>query len=233
MAKNYYLILGLASDASDQEIKSAYKRLAKELHPDISGNDSVPFLELQEAYSILNDPEKRQQYDDRRVKRQTISRVPIEPLVRKRSDVEPLIPRKRSANPGYSIRNEFHTFIPSFDELFDYLDQNVSPIAHRKTDFVKSIAVDVPVTSMQAFRGGQVQIRVPIHFECNVCQGVGNVGPFVCGRCSGEGKLAGEYPVSIRFPGGIRDGYTMDVSLTSLGIRNAYLSVRFCIDGTF
>ncbi len=233
MAKNYYLILGLASDASDQEIRSAYKRLAKELHPDISGKDSVPFLELQEAYSVLNDPEKRQQYDDCRGKRQTNPRVPIEPLVRNRINVEPLIPRKWSDNPGYSIRDEFQTFIPSFDELFDYLGQNFRSLTHRKTEHVKSITIDVPVTSMQAFKGGQVQIRVPVRFECNVCQGMGNIGSFECLRCSGQGKLVGEYPVSVRFPGGIRDRYTMDVSLTNLGIRNAYLSVRFCIDDTF
>ena len=63
MAKNYYLILGLAADASREDIKAAFRRRALELHPDRSGLGSGPFQEVQEAYRVLGDPERRRRYD--------------------------------------------------------------------------------------------------------------------------------------------------------------------------
>jgi curved DNA-binding protein CbpA len=58
MAKNYYLILGVAPDAEVKQIKAAYRRRVKTLHPDYGG-DARPFLDLQEAYSVLSDPGRR------------------------------------------------------------------------------------------------------------------------------------------------------------------------------
>ena len=63
MRKDYYLILGVPSDASLNEIKTAFRRRALDLHPDTSGLESGPFLEAQEAYGVLADPERRRCYD--------------------------------------------------------------------------------------------------------------------------------------------------------------------------
>jgi DnaJ-class molecular chaperone len=63
MPKNYYLILGITSDATLDDIKDAYRRLAKEFHPDHYGKNHSPFLAIQEAYSVLSDPIKRQNHD--------------------------------------------------------------------------------------------------------------------------------------------------------------------------
>ena len=59
MANDYYLILGIGDDASQDEIKSAYRREAKRLHPDCSDEGCEPFLDLHEAYEVLGDPEQR------------------------------------------------------------------------------------------------------------------------------------------------------------------------------
>lgn len=56
MAKNYYIILGLKKDASDEEIRTAYRRLVKNYHPDHYGTDNGPFLLIQEAYEVPSDP---------------------------------------------------------------------------------------------------------------------------------------------------------------------------------
>ena len=65
MLKDYYKILGISKDASNQEIKSAYRELAKKWHPDVCNepNAHEKFIEISEAYEILKDPVKRQQYD--------------------------------------------------------------------------------------------------------------------------------------------------------------------------
>jgi DnaJ-class molecular chaperone len=66
---NYYKVLGVREDASQEEIKKAYRRLAKEYHPDSRGGDKAAeeqFKKISEAYSILSDEQRRQQYDLRR-----------------------------------------------------------------------------------------------------------------------------------------------------------------------
>src|SRR5436305_6795845 len=63
MGKDLYLVLRVRREATPEEIRSAYRRRALELHPDHSGTGSGPFLELQEAYSVLSDPTQRAAYD--------------------------------------------------------------------------------------------------------------------------------------------------------------------------
>jgi molecular chaperone DnaJ len=63
MAKNYYDLLGVSKGASQDEIKKAFRKLAHQHHPDKSGGDEEKFKEINEAYSVLSDPEKRAQYD--------------------------------------------------------------------------------------------------------------------------------------------------------------------------
>src|ERR1700712_4057744 len=63
--KDYYTIMGVARTATQDEIKRAYRKLAKKLHPDVSKekNAEARFKEMQEAYEVLKDPEKRAAYD--------------------------------------------------------------------------------------------------------------------------------------------------------------------------
>lgn len=61
--KDYYKILGIKKDASEDEIKKAFRKLAHTYHPDKSGGDEAKFKEANEAYSVLSDKKKRAQYD--------------------------------------------------------------------------------------------------------------------------------------------------------------------------
>lgn len=63
MAKNYYEILGIAKNATDEEVKKAYRKLAHQYHPDKNSGDDKKFKEINEAYQILGNREKRSQYD--------------------------------------------------------------------------------------------------------------------------------------------------------------------------
>ena len=64
--KDFYAILGIAKDASDADIKKAYRKLARQHHPDTNSGDTASekkFKDISEAYSVLSDPDERPQYD--------------------------------------------------------------------------------------------------------------------------------------------------------------------------
>src|ERR1700689_3379467 len=61
--KNYYEILGIGKDASEEDIKKAFRKLAQKYHPDKKGGDEAKFKEASEAYSVLSDKKKRAEYD--------------------------------------------------------------------------------------------------------------------------------------------------------------------------
>ena len=63
MSKNYYDVLGVSKTATQNEIKKAYRELCKKYHPDKHGGDDTKIKEINEAYSVLSDKNKRNQYD--------------------------------------------------------------------------------------------------------------------------------------------------------------------------
>src|SRR5260370_29073131 len=122
MKKDYYLILRLTPEATAEEIRSAYRRLAIELHPDLSGFGSDQFLELQEAYSVLSDPMRRAVYDREAeeipVLRADVAR-PAESVIALGHSAEPLIPVQPVAESEHiSFLRSLKTCLPSVSSLF-------------------------------------------------------------------------------------------------------------------
>ena len=233
MPKNYYIILGIPSKSSQEEIKSAYRRLAKEFHPDHYGKNHSPFLNVQEAYTVLSDPVRRRAYDAALVsnrKKQQHFRKP-EPMGRQyKGEVEPLIPEKGPVDLGdASLAKSFQIHRPSLEVLFDRFFSNFSEGERTKGERPENLSVIITLTPEQAFRGGHVRLYVPAQVQCPRCYGRGGIGYYECWRCSGAGKLTGEYPILINYPPGISDKHTVQISLDRYGIRNLYLTVNFRI----
>jgi molecular chaperone DnaJ len=232
MPKNYYIILGIPSDSSQGDIKAAYRKLAKEFHPDLYGEKSSPFLTIQEAYSVLSDPVRRRNYDskllvNRQRWRERRSGEPLgEPY---RREAEPLIPEQGPADLGAaSLSRSFNNYRPSFDALIDRIMRNFSD-ERPKGEMLKNLTVEITLTPQQAFRGGHVRLLVPAKLRCPYCGGRGGVGFYECGYCGGEGFFTGEHPVFINYPPGISNHHTVQLSLSRYGIHNLYLTVNFRI----
>lgn len=233
MPKNYYIILGVPANSKHEDIKAAYRRLAKEFHPDRYGQKNSPFLTIQEAYSVLSDPAQRRMYDkiiaDGRQREEKPRNV--EPMVGYRQGtVEPLIPGQEPTRPGDNfLRRSYFSFMPLFDSLFDRLSSNINEHNRHLDETVSDRTVTITLTSGQASRGGHVRLQVPGRLRCPECQGHGNMAPYECWRCSGAGMLRGECPVMVSYPPGISDGYSVRLSLDRYGFYNNSLTVNFKI----
>jgi len=224
MAKSYFAILGIPSGATTDEIRSAYRRLAKEFHPDRYEGDSERFRDIQEAYSVLGNSRRRREYERK------ISKVSLRRSLRRTRypEPEPLIPEERPIDMGeISPVRSFQSFTPSFDEIFDWLWKNFSDLDQPKSDRFQNLTLEITLTHEQARRGGSARIMVPAQAVCPKCRGQGGVGFYECARCAGEGAISGEMPVSVAFPPGLTKNHAVIVPLDRFGIRNTHITVLF------
>jgi len=224
MAKSYFAILGITSQATADEIRSAYRRLAKEFHPDHYAGDSETFREIQEAYSVLGDDRRRNEYERKILK--AAPRAAGGPM--RYPGPEPLIPEDTPYDMGtISPVRSFQSFTPSLDEVFDWLWKNYSSVAQPKSHRVQNLTLEVTLTPEQARRGGSARIMVPARAVCPTCGGYGGIGFYECVRCAGEGDISGEVPVSVSFPPGLAKDHAVMIPLDRFGIRNMHLTVLF------
>ena len=163
--RNYYEVLCVDSDATLEQIKSAYREQAKRYHPDRYGEDCKPFLAVQEAYEVLSDPARRRAYDKK--------------LCR---PARPRGAQPRGARPGPSPVDPL-----DFGELFlRWYRQAVNPsfegIFGRRVE--ERPAVEVRLTWAQAQRGGRGRISISLKQRCPTCWGRGRIG---CGGRVGPG----------------------------------------------
>ena len=225
MAKSYYAILGISSSAKADEIKAAYRSLTKEFHPDNYSGGSDIFQQIQEAYSILSNNQKRRQYDQNLIYART--RVPFRHKFSTEQELH--IPEKHLTDiDNISLVRSFHTCTPSFDEIFDWLWNNFLTLNYPKSGWVQNLTVEVPLSNEQALSGGNVRVMVPVRAICKTCRGFGNVGPYECFRCAGEGAIIGEVPILVSFQPGLKRNQVVMIPLDRYGIRNLHLTVLFC-----
>ncbi|MBC7799565.1 MAG: molecular chaperone DnaJ, partial [Gemmatimonadaceae bacterium] len=177
MAKrDYYETLGVARDASEEDLKKAYRKLAMQHHPDRNQGDSAAeakFKEAAEAYGILNDAEKRAAYD--------------------RFGHAAFEQGGGGPGPGGGGGNPFGgAFEDIFEEMFGGLGgrgRGRAP-AGRGGDLRQAVEVAME----EAFAGARKTIRVPSSVVCEACKGTGSEGPAAqsaatCGTCNGIGKV--------------------------------------------
>ena len=209
MMKDYYKILGLSSNCSQEEIKKAYRKLARDSHPDTCGKeDSANFLSIQEAYDSIGTVEKRKVYDRKLQSEQFQNFQKV---------------------PSYSIRfvdNELYSPL-SLENWFDRILNNFfqmdfhSPIF---ADFEQQL--ELILTREEAEHGGTYSIKIPVHQTCTICRGTGSNRFFFCDACQGNGHFQKEETINLQVPPAIRNYSKFSIPIQGYGCLNIMVIIH-------
>lgn len=181
--KDYYEILGVSRDASEEEIKKAFRKLAHKYHPDKAGGDEKKFKEINEAYQVLSDKKKREYYDKFGT---------TEPFGANYGDA-------KSYNWGFGSEGfgwNFQGMGTDFGDISDVLEtifENFG-FAPRRRTYKKGadIEVEQEISLEEAFRGVTKYLNIKTFVSCDKCNGKGadeSAGFKVCSVCDGRGEI--------------------------------------------
>jgi molecular chaperone DnaJ len=222
---DYYEILGVKKNASEEEIKKTYRKLARKYHPDVNPDDKEAerkFKEASEAYAVLGDKEKRAQYD--RVGREAFgfggAGGPFggagSPFGGVHFDFEfPGKGRGRSRRTGWrQASSEGGGFTDIFSDLFGG-GASYQQGPRKGSDVEAGTTLDF----RDAVRGTTVSLTMQRQKECARCGGLGHVDSAVCPQCGGSGVVIAPETVRVKIPEGVRDGQRIRLAgKGSLGI---------------
>ncbi|GHE93228.1 chaperone protein DnaJ [Amycolatopsis deserti] len=236
MARDYYGILGVPKNASDQEIKRAYRKLARELHPDVNPSEDAQhkFSEVTTAYEVLSDPQKRKIVD--------LGGDPLDNGARAGGAGDPfggfgglgdiMDAFFGAATGGGRGRGPRSRVQPGSDALIR-ISLSLEECA---TGVDKEITVDTAVLCDQCHGngtapggtvktcdtcGGQGEIQsvqrsflgqVVTSRPCPVCRGFGEVITDPCRQCGGDGRVRARRSVTAKIPAGVGDGMRIRLS---------------------
>ena len=174
--RDYYEVLGISKTASDDEIKKAYRKLAKKYHPDVSTepNAETKFKEVQEAYDVLGDQTKRSQYDQF---------------------------GHQAANGGFGGAGfggagfDNFDFGDIFSSFFGGGGQRSSSRASNRPRKGSDIQRRMSISFEESIFGKTEKVKIPVYDECHVCHGLGAESKKdikVCSQCGGSGSVVME-----------------------------------------
>jgi len=166
--RDYYEVLGVARNASDDEIKKAFRRLARQYHPDVNKEKDAEarFKEVNEAYEVLSDPQKRQMYD-----------------------------QFGHAGPGMGAGAGFGDFgsFGGFSDIFQtFFGGQTAGGGRRGPQRGSDLRYNLTLTFEEAVFGCEKELEIPRADTCSVCRGSGaepGTEPSRCPNCNGTGEL--------------------------------------------
>ncbi|XP_057818678.1 chaperone protein dnaJ 1, mitochondrial isoform X2 [Cryptomeria japonica] len=254
--RDFYETLGVRRDASQDEIKNAFRDLAKKYHPDLNKGDSSAkrkFQEIQDAYEVLKDPKKRTQYD----------RLGTKGFEKGGSADDRTTDTNTGFGSGYrdpfadDFHRIFHEFFQSeaeshaadiqvdlqltFLEAVKGCTKRLSFIAPVRCDTCKGSGHHPGVNAQicPTCKGlGRVTIP-PFTSTCMTCKGFGRIVKELCHTCKGHGTVRGQKEIDVTIPAGIKSGDTISVPRAGAsGNRgvppgNLNINIRVHDDSTF
>jgi molecular chaperone DnaJ len=198
--RDYYDVLGVSRDAGADEIKRAYRQLARRYHPDISGDDrGAVFLEVSRAYEVLRDPARRRSYDAGLV-------------------------GESAGHRADWLADEIAIDFPSVSTVLDRMrDSFFGPAA------MTVLSAELVLTPQEAFWGTTLPLDVPLRGTCPRCGGRGEIWDEWCAACGGDGEVSARHELRLRVPAGVEEGARFRFSVMPRGAPATLVEVRVSI----
>ena len=221
--KDYYKSLGVQRTASEADIKKAFRKLAREFHPDVAKNKKQAeekFKEINEAYEVLGDPAKRKKYDE--LGANWNAGADFRPPPGWESQGRGGAGGTRG---GRGQEHEFHFggtgFSDFFEQLFGSAGARAGAGFGRGGGFTEEslgaergedIEGDIMVTLEEAMTGSVRAVSVRHAVPCEACGGTGQKGRSVCNVCGGSGQVARNETYQVKIPAGVTEGQRLRIA---------------------
>jgi len=210
MARNYYELLGVARDASDKDIRRAFRRLARKHHPDVNPGDKAAeerFKEINRAHEVLSNQESRAKYD-----RYGDKWEQAEAFEKAR--------QQAGAQGSYSSQSfDLGDLFRDGGGLGDVFGGIFSGRRRAGPSRGQNLEQPVEITLEEAFQGASRVLAMQTQEACPTCVGSGRIGGAVCHVCQGAGVSLRPKRLEVRIPGGVRTGSR--VRITGEGLPGA------------
>ena len=219
--KDYYEMLGVKRGASDDEIKKAYRKLARKFHPDLNPGDKSAedqFKQMQEAYDVLSNQEDRKLYDEYGDNWRAV----------KSGAGAPPPPNRGGAERGGFDFNDFDfgSFRSSggggggfdiFEELFGGAGRSSQRRGGRggrsgqggRGGRGRDVEAELELSLEEAHRGGRRTLQMQATEVCPTCNGTGMKDGKTCETCDGAGEVLRPKTIEVNIPAAVRDGSTI------------------------
>lgn len=206
MTKDYYKILHISENSTQEEIKSAYRRLARKWHPDVAGNSEdviANFKDINEAYEILSNEIKKADYDKAR-RFYSYSGLGASANNGGREKKDTYQKEKKEENQKTTSKQTYHTkdsFKFSWEDFFFKTQRQEKDIAKKGKD----IYSDIEISIFEALGGTTKVINMLQTNLCPKCHGRKFVNGSECSFCKGKGETSTYKRFNVRIPAGISD----------------------------
>jgi molecular chaperone DnaJ len=232
--KDYYKTLGVDRGADDKAIKASYRKLARKYHPDVNKGNADRFKEINEAYTVLSDPEKRKRYDTLGPDWERYAQAGTGASAGGRSPFEG---RPGGGPPGggpnvrFTQEGDLGGFSDFFRTIFggDVGGFRRGEPGGGRTEYEFSdlgdlgggmggpsrgsdVEAGIELTLEEAFAGARKTIALELDEPCPQCGGSGNVGGRPCPRCHGSGWAKATRNLDVKIPAGVETGSRVRVA---------------------
>jgi DnaJ-class molecular chaperone len=215
MPKDYYVVLGISKGANLNQIKRAYRKIVKQLHPDLTQSvSSDEFRKAREAYETLIDENKRKRYDAGLEQPKIVTNKPKTQKISK----------KRT-----SILHEMNYFKSFADEFFDGFLPGFYDKERRRSPH-KDLYYEIVLSLHEARRGGLFPIKLPVIEPCPECSRLQVWDQFFCPACSGHGCIQTQREFSLSIPPNTKHGTKQRISMEDIGLTGVHLNIIVYID---